>query len=246
MGMRGLKMVKISLLVLVDVDHVELVLQHLLLELVLQEDLVLVGVHPLLLDHGGDQARKMLEVLGDVAVVIGLDVIDVLHDVLDGGLEPLLDALRDDVGGEEKEQQRGDDGKGDEKKDQPVLEAVPGAALVFFQVHFQDVARQDEKKGQAEEDDDDPQAEDHGVALQGQGREVLAFLEIDAQDDEDDEKQHDGRHDQAHALDVLVFHSPSSSPPAPRERPDRPRRGHRPFQFSMIAAQRSIDTGGEK
>ena len=44
--------------VLVDVDHVELVLQHLLLELVLQETLVLVGVHALLLDHGGDQCPK--------------------------------------------------------------------------------------------------------------------------------------------------------------------------------------------
>ena len=177
-------------------------------------------------------ARKMLEVLGDVAVIVGLDVIDVLHDVLDGRLEPLLDALRDDVGGEEKEQQGGDDGEGDEEKDQPVLEAVPGAALVPFQVHFQDIARQDEKEGQAEEDDDDPQAEDHGVALQGQGREVLAFLEIDAQDDENDKKQDHGRHDQTHALDVLVFHSPIPRRPAPRQRPRR--RRDPAIQFSMI------------
>ena len=186
----------------------------------------------------------MLEVLGDIAVIIGFDIIDVAHDILNGGLEPLFNALRDDIGGEKKEQQRRDDGKGDEKKDQLVLEAVPGAALIFFKVHFQDVAGQNEKKGQAEKDDDDPQAEDPGAAFQGQGREIPAFLKVNADDDKNDKKQNHGRHDQTHALDIFVFHSPIPLPPPPAlaeepvAAPSRPgSSGTCPSQFSMIAGK---------
>jgi len=118
---------------------------------------------------------------------------------------------------------------------------VPGTALVFFKIHFQDIAGQNEKKGQAKEDDDDPEAENHGVAFQGQGREILAFFKIDADDDENDKKQNDDRHDQTHALDVFVFHFPIPLPPLPNTAEKSAgspiaimKRLIMPFQFSMI------------
>ena len=86
---------------------------------------------------------------------------------------------------------------------------MTGTALVFFIEHFQNIAHQNEKKSQTEKDDDYPQTENQSVAFQKLRRKILALFKIKTDDDKNDKKQDHGRHDQAHALDIFVFHSPN-------------------------------------
>ena len=72
---------------------------------------------------------------------------------------------------------------------------MTGATLVFFIIHFQNVADQDEKKSQTEKDDDDPQTENQSIAFQELRRKILALFKINADDDKSDKKQDYGRHD---------------------------------------------------
>ena len=134
----------------------------------------------------------------------------VIHDRFHRGLEPLFDAAGYQIGCKKEQQQGRDDRKGDEEKNQAVLEAPARFLSVFVVIHFQYVADQDEQERQGEQNDDDPKAENDGVPLEKEEREVLALFEKDADHDEYDEQKGEPGGNQPRPFDAFSFHSMST------------------------------------